>query len=278
MTVIDFRCRPITAEYVAICPRAEAINWRRWGVRRPTPEPFENHLAALETNGIDIGVFTGRQVMTEGKVTFGVTNDHVAECARRSSGRVVGFAGIDVSAGVSAVAETERSIRELGLRGISTDPRRAGLTPDDRAIYPIYEKAGELGVPVAITVGPLVGRYDDPMAIDAPARDFPHVNFVCSHAVWPEVTGYLRLAYAHTNVHLEPSIYWNLPGTEPFFEAANSILADQVVYASAFPFARLDAIKGFRSRIAWNEDSWRKFTHLNAARLLGLPSDLGREA
>lgn len=272
MALIDFRCRPITAEYVAICPPENAINWRRWGVPRPTPEPFANHLAALDKVGIDVGVFTGRQVMKNGEVAFGVTNDYVAECARASSGRVVGFAGIDISAGAFAVAEVERSVTELGLRGISTDPRRAGLLPDDGAIYPIYEKAGELGVPVALTMGPLVGRYDDPMALDAPARDFRNVKFVCSHAIWPRVTDFLRLAYAHPNVYLEPSIYWNLPGTEPFFEAANSFLSDQIVYASAYPFSRLDAIEGFRSRIAWNEEAWRKVTYGNAARLLGLPS------
>ncbi len=271
MTLIDFRCRPITADYMAICPPAGALNWRRWGVSRPAPTSLADHLVAMEKAGIDVGVFTGRQVMTDGKVTFGVTNDYVAECVRASSGRIVGFAGIDISAGAYAVAEMERSVKELGLRGISTDPRRAGLMPNDRAIYPIYEKAGELGIPVTITMGPLVGRYDDPMALDAPAKDFPNVNFVCSHAVWPNVTGFLRLAYANTNVYLEPSIYWNLPGTEPFFEAANGILSDQIVYASAYPFSKLDDMKGFRSRIAWSGESWRKVTYENAARLLRLP-------
>ena len=50
--------------------------------------------------------------------------------------------------GDAAVAELERAVRELGLRGLKLHPTAQGFRPDDRAVYPIYETAAALGIPV----------------------------------------------------------------------------------------------------------------------------------
>ncbi len=63
--------------------------------------------------------------------------------------------------------------------------------PDDRAVYPIYEKAGELGVPVAITVGPLVGRYDDPIKIRTSIAEATRIKLTFSYQAIQAESGQL---------------------------------------------------------------------------------------
>ena len=65
----------------------------------------------------------------------------------------------------------------------------------------------------------------------------------------------------------EASIYQFLPGAEPIFEAANTILQDKIIYASAFPFRPLEDIKRFLE-YKFNENVVDKLVYKNAARLL----------
>lgn len=270
MKVIDFRARPNTVEYMSVGPGPSAeLKWRRWGYPEPAAVPLSKYVETMDAAGVSMGVFTGRRILTEA-LRFGFSNDYVAQCAREFPDRIIGFAGLDMAHGKDEALELERAVKQLGMRGASLDPRMSAVQLDDRVAYPIYEKAAELNVPVVFTMGPMVGKYSDPLRADQIVKDFPQVNFVFSHAPWPQVNEFLALAYRHTNVYLEPSIYWSLPGNDAVFESANGWLADQVIYASAHPFNPLDVVHKFRARIEWNEEAWKKVTYENAARLLRL--------
>jgi predicted TIM-barrel fold metal-dependent hydrolase len=267
---IDFRARPNTPEYISLYSGpAFALLWERFGYPEPPAVTLAQFLDVLKANGIDMGVFTGRQALKDGKLARGVTNDYVADCAKQSDGRLIGIAGIDPLAGEAAVAELERAVGQLGLRGVSLDPHNAKLMPHDKRMYPIYEKAAALGVPVVFTMGPLVGRWGDPYSVDVVAEDFPKLTIVCSHGCWPQVLDFVALGYRRPNVVLEASIYEFLPGAKPFLEAANSFLQDRVVYASAFPFNPIEIVHEFR-KLGWSSAALEKITHKNAARILGL--------
>jgi predicted TIM-barrel fold metal-dependent hydrolase len=271
MPLIDFRARPNTTEIMALYDQpGREFHWARWGCPPPPKISLAEFMANLAATGVTLSVFTGRQVVAEDRVAFGTTNDYIAECVGQYPDRMIGFAGIDISSGAAAVREIEHAVRELGMKGISIDPFSVKRHADDRTIYPIYEKAAELGIPVVTTVGPFVGAYGDPYRFDGPTQDFPSVKFIYSHAVWPQVTDWLALAYRRPNVFLEPSIYWTNPGCDPMWIAANGALSDQILYASAFPFATLDSMQKLRARWSWSEEAWYKFTYANAAGILGL--------
>ncbi len=270
MRVIDFRARPNTAEYMKMYTGpANARLWQRFGYPEPPTVPLAEFVAALDASGVEKAVFTGRQSVVRGAIVRGVSNDYVADCVRAFPTRIVGFAGLDPTDPGAAVKEMERSVRQLGLRGISLDPHTARLWPNDRLIYPLYQKAAELAVPVVITMGPLVGRYGDPWAVDQVAEDFPNLTIVCSHGCWPQVTAFVALAYRRENVYLESSIYEFLPGAEPFIEAANTILQDRVVYASAFPFNPIEIVDRFK-RLPFSASALEKILYGNAGHVLGL--------
>lgn len=271
MPLIDFRARPNTAENMALYTQPQhTFMWKRWGCPPPEPAPLSEWVASLDTFGIDLAVMTGRQLTADGKLIFGLTNDYIRDCVAAHPDKLIGIAGIDMNLGAAALPEIERSVRELGLRGICVDAGRSRLMPSDREIYPIYEKAAELEIPVVITIGPFAGRMHDPYLYDGATADFPGVKFIFSHAVFPQADGWMALAYRRQNVYIEPSIYWTMPGTEPMFAAANGELQDQMIYASAYPFATLDSMKKLRERFEWSDECWHKFTYANAASVLGL--------
>ena len=271
MSVIDFRARPNTPEYMkAYTGPGSARMWDMFGNPPPADGSLQEFVGELDRLAITRAVFTGRQSVSNGELVRGVSNDYVAECVAQFPDRLVGVAGLDPTAGpVAALREFERAVRDLGLQGVSLDPDSAGIMPDDRLLYPIYAKAAELNVPVILTMGPLAGRYADPWAVDRAVADFPEVTFVCSHGVWPHVTELISLPYRRENVYLEASIYEFLPGAEPLIAAAGSLIQDRVVYASAFPFNPLDTIERFRA-LPIDPAVLPKLLYENAARILGL--------
>lgn len=290
MQVVDFRARPNTPEYMELYSKSWEEHPMRQSTLRGTygyvPDPEESYpgvgsldefIELLDEHGIDVGVFTGRQRVTDdGEVTVGVSNDYVAECVDRFPDRLVGFAGVDGSRPVPAVtAEIDRAIGELGLSGISLYQFVTGR-PDDSHFYPIYERAAEFDVPVVFTVGPnvqaqdAVGRAHDPYPIDTVAADFPDVTFVCAHAAWPRTDEFVALAYRRQNVYLEGSIYQFFPGTEVFWDAAENLIPDKIMYASAFPWGPIDQIDVLQEEVDLSEETKRKVLFENAAGILGL--------
>jgi len=85
--------------------------------------------------------------------------------------------------------------------------------------------------------------------------------------VWPRVTELIALAYKYENVYLEASIYEFLPGAEPIFEAANTILQDKIIYASGFPFRPLADLQRFLE-YPFASEVVEKLVYGNAARVL----------
>ena len=69
--------------------------------------------------------------------------------------------------------------------------------PNDRVVYPMYEKALELEIPVMVHTGPepkpLYSRHCQPVYVDDVAADFPDLDIILAHAGlsawWQEAAG-----------------------------------------------------------------------------------------
>lgn len=261
MPLIDFRARPNTPEYLSMS-----------GLPSAGGGTVADFVAALDKHGIDLAVYTGRQ-----GVGGYLSNDTIADAVRKFPKRLIGFAGVDPREGPAAVRELERSIKELGLRGLALDPpdkpddRNGRGYDDEQLMYPLYEAARSLKIPVVLTMGPRTVRFGAPRAADQIAADFPMLTIVCSHAGWPEANEWIAVGLRRTNIVIEPSLYWFYPGTEPLFAAANDFLQDRLVYASAFPFNPLSTITRFLERLGTTTIQ-EKLTYLNASRILGIDS------
>ncbi|MDI6907154.1 MAG: amidohydrolase family protein [Thermoanaerobacterales bacterium] len=272
--ILDCRARPNTPEYHSLLDGAAIKKvFEKSGNPLPPVGTLEEFIADLDEAGISKVVCTGRDI--ESTSAWKVTNDYVARIMNRYPDRIIGLAGIDPNKGPAAVTEVERAINELKLKGVSMDPFGANMYANDRRMYPIYQKCAELDVPVFITIGPLpVGgtylSYGSPMPVDEVATDFPTLKIVCSHGGWPFTYEMIAIAFRHDNVYFETSVYHFLPGAKLIVEAANSILGDKVLFASAHPFAQLKPTVEKFTKLPFRDDVLRKVLWDNAARLFKL--------
>lgn len=274
MEIIDTRNRPNTMEFWSRL-QTPAVQYHFRTLRHPIPPPqtVEEWMAEVDQVGLSKVVFTGRDIETT--TGFKLSNDYLAEIGRKYPDRVIGIAGIDPLKGKAALEELERSVQELGLRGASMDPYSMKMLPHDRRLYPLYEKCVELSVPIFITIGPLPlpGVYLEfgrPIYIDYVATDFPTLNIVCAHGGWPYTQEMIAITWRHTNVYFDTSVYWSNPGAELVVQAANAIIPDKVLFATAHPFAPMkESLTGFL-KLPFLPEVLPKVLYQNAADLLKL--------
>jgi predicted TIM-barrel fold metal-dependent hydrolase len=272
-SVIDFRSRPNTEPFMGIYNSANRDPWKKFRTVRPPTGTLPEYVEHMTAAGVALGVFTGRQGVLAGD--HAIPNDYIASCVKTYPDAIRGFGGIDPRQTTAALAEIDRCVQQLGLSGIALDPPSAlggdGPTWDDeQLLVPLYERASKLGVPVVLTMGPVVGRHGSPHSVDRVAVAFPDLQIVCSHGVWPQTMELIALAFRRPNVTLETSIYIDYPGAAALIvEAANTLIRDQIVYASAYPFTPLEGIDRFRS-LGFAKDALAAVCYGNAARLLKL--------
>lgn len=274
--IIDFRARPNTPEWARYLARRTKAIAAGSGVVfssfQAPEETLDEFVGQLDRYGIERAVFAARnRAQTERE--WSLTNEFVAECVSRHPNRIVGFGGIDASNPEKAAAETRRAVRDLKLWGVCFDPFALPGPPDDPAFDPIYRTCAELGVPVVVTLGGWPGipaplRLSSPLAIDAVARRFPDLIIVASHAGWPFTQDMIAVAWRCENVYFENSFYHFAPGAGILVDAANTMVADKMLYASAYPFVPLgETLERFRT-LAFTPETAEKVLYGNAAKLL----------
>ena len=100
---------------------------------------------------------------------MGGGNDNLAKIVSYHPERFTGMAHHDVF-GEGAAEELERAVVELGLRGFKMIASSQTRPVDDRALYPVWEVAERLEVPVLIHFGVLGGG-------GGPARDLKNMEW-----------------------------------------------------------------------------------------------------
>ena len=273
--IIDARLRPPTKEFQSQF-KTSGIMARVPAFPVPDPPSFVNDSLELfsqemDEAGITLGVVVGRN-----RPRFEVTNDSIAEVISKYPDKFIGVAGIDpYNESHEALTEIERCIGQLGLKGISMDPggNRRPMFPNDKALYPIYEKCNHLKVPVYLTTGPRQGETIEntrPVYVEEVARDFPELKIVCAHACWPYTMEMLGVAIRRRNIFIIPDVYTYRPGGELYLQAAERYLENQFVFGSAYPLAPLkESVEGVRN-FPLKEEVLNKILYENAARLFEL--------
>jgi len=276
MNVIDFRFRPNTQQTISGIQNSkmfkglcESIDFSRMKAQT-VPEV----VADLDAHNVVRAVITGRDCET----TYGAksNNDSVIEFVKAFPQKFFGFVGLDPHKGMKAVYELKAAITDLGMHGAAVDPYLAQIYANDAKYYPIYAKCCELDVPLVFTTGPATlvpGAIIDhvaPRYIDFVARDFPDLKIVISHGGYPWVNEAIIVAQRNRNVYIELSEYEFSPMSEAYVQAANTMIEDKILYASAHPFVDFrDALKTY-AELNFRPEVRRKIMYDNAARLLGL--------
>lgn len=276
--IVDFRIRPPLAGFLDTLMYSAGA--RRDGFTRTVG--FEPSLAAQEQSmdlllkemdeaSIDRGVVVGRLAGVLGSVP----NDDVQKIVADYPNRFIGAASIDPTNRVAA-CETITSAVKSGFKLVNIEPGSYPIPmyADDRRLYPIYAHCEDMGVPIIMMVGGTAGpdlSYSDPIRTDRVLADFPKLNVIVAHGGWPWVNQILHVAFRRPNMYLSPDMYFSrMPGWEEYVKAADTFLADRMLYASSFPFCPVKEYKEWFERLPMKPENIEKVMGGNAKSLLGL--------
>jgi predicted TIM-barrel fold metal-dependent hydrolase len=207
-----------------------------------TPEDMYQTYKALDIFAV---IFEIDAETTSGQPYVG--NDYVASIVQQYPDQFIGFASVDPWKGQLAIKELERSVKELGLRGLKLHPTTQAFYPNDSRFYPLWATASALGIPVLFHSGQTgVGsgtpggggyklKYSHPMLLDDVAADFPDLTIIMAHPAVPWQEEQLAVALHKGNVYIDLS-GWSPKYFRPILvQYIRSILQDKVLFGSDYP-------------------------------------------
>jgi predicted TIM-barrel fold metal-dependent hydrolase len=260
---------------------------RLWGFAPPESEiSSDEEQAAKWVADLDMKGVARVNFMTGGG------NDNLTKIVRLYPGKFSGFAHHSIFS-EDAPSELQRAVKKLGLKGYKVIASSQKKFIDDKSIYPVWEIAEKLGVPVLIHFGVLGGGGGpaldlssmNPLTLWEVAKMFPRIPFVVPHFG----AGYLRelllLCWSCPNVYIDTSgsnrwMRWmpfEINLRRLFRKVIETIGPDRLIFGSdssyfprgfSLPYLR-EQLKACRS-IGLEERSIEKIFCKNAAKLLKL--------
>jgi predicted TIM-barrel fold metal-dependent hydrolase len=262
--------------------RSEGANaMARYFGADPTPRGVEEMYQTYKELDILGVIFSVDAETTSGRPYTG--NDWTASVVKKYPDQFIGFASVDPWKGAAAVNEMDRSVRELGLRGLKLHPISQAFFPNDQRFYPLWEKCQELGVPVLFHTGQTgVGaatpggggfklKYGQPIPyIDDICADFPELKVIMAHPSVPWQEEQLSVAVHKANAYIDLS-GWSPRYFRPILvQYMNSLLQNKVLFGSDYPVIRPDRWLRDFEQMDLKEEVRQKILLDNARKLLGL--------
>jgi predicted TIM-barrel fold metal-dependent hydrolase len=165
-----------------------------------------------------------------------------------------------------------------GFKGLKLYPTYNHFYMNEARLYPVYETAQALGIPVTFHTGLAVFRnsrlkYGNPVDIDDVAMDFPDLALVLAHGGrGPWYVEAMAMTRLHKNVYIDISgipvrkLLGHFPEADRF--------SHKFLFGTDWPeVAITDSIAKLQS-IGLSETALRNILGLNAARLLGIEQGL----
>ncbi|MFI5304489.1 MAG: amidohydrolase family protein [Nitrospiria bacterium] len=213
-----------------------------------------------------------------------VTNDYIAGIAARYPEVFIGFGSVDPWKGKLAIAESERAVLKLKLKGLKFHPICQGFFPNDRRFYPLWETCDSLKIPLLFHTGTtgvgagtpggdgLYLKYGQPLPyLDDIAADFPNLTIIGAHPSFPWQDEMLAVAVHKTNVYIDLSGWSPKYFSANLVQYANSILQDRVLFGSDYPFLTPERWMEDFEKAGFKPQVREKILLTNAKRLLNLP-------
>ncbi len=158
-------------------------------------------------------------------------NDDIAVLAQRFPERITGFATINPWMRGKGLQELRRSRELLGLTGLVLHPMLQGFEANDPLVFPLVERAIQLGMPIYVTGGaPLLAV---PYKIADLAGRYPEGRFIMGHAGWDFHFDVLYCLNAHPNLWAETSKN-ELCNLEAI---TRGVGIDRLLFGSDYPFS-----------------------------------------
>jgi aminocarboxymuconate-semialdehyde decarboxylase len=270
-----------------------------------------DRIAKMDAMGVDVQVLSASLVhqglewadAQESLRLARTTNDWIAKAVAANPARLIGLGTMPLHVPWLAVAELERCMRELGLKGAAISTTAGGLELGDPALRPFWEKAEALGAVVYIHPGGnrerrfkrfhlwnSVGQaFEEAMAIsslmyDGVLEQFPRLKICISHGggYMPFYMGridrnYVEKANTRVNMKKPPIDYLRMlyfdscVYEQPVLQhLVDKVGADRVLLGSDYPVGEVKPIEFVRETEALSDAQKDRIVRTNAAALLGL--------
>jgi len=121
-------------------------------------------------------------------------NWKLAEIGKRNPERLVVFCGVDPQR-ENALGLFKKAVGEWGMKGLKLEPLSNEFHASDRLVYPFYEIASEMNLPIMFHSGPRGAEFEEsewahPAHLDKVLADFPRLTIIAAHmsfAWWREL-------------------------------------------------------------------------------------------
>jgi uncharacterized protein len=212
-----------------------------------------------------------------------IPNRFVADCLKNHPDRFIcGYASVDpVMRGVDTAISWLQEGYDMGLRGLKIHPIGMRFAPDDKKLYPLYEKVTELKIPVGFHILPIVHPFTklkdlEISRIDAIAKDFPEMKIQICHFgkyhIAPDVYDLMHCCLCNQNVYTDLSapIPMNKEGIMGLFKWVKELnLIDKSMFGTDFPMVPPSWYVECIEKTDFSEEEKQKIMCDNALRFVG---------
>jgi predicted TIM-barrel fold metal-dependent hydrolase len=230
------------------------------------PDKLEEYLTR---DGVEYAVILAED---SPMVTGVVSNSYVYNFCRGKK-RFIPFSSINPSTSSNPEELLEKCISKLGFRGLKLYPTYQHFFPNQKEVYPLYEKAVEFDIPVMFHTGSSIYKnsklkYGDPLHLDEVAVNFPELRIVMAHSgrgFWYDSAFFL--SKLHKNLYMEISGLppQNLLKYFPELEE-NS---DKIIFGSDWPgIRRIKENIDLICSLPLKEKTIEKMLYMNAEKVL----------
>ena len=272
---IDFRIRPADEATSVNLEGTDSEGYTRvYGREFTGGRALSRLISELETNDV-IGVMQAE--WEEGDPV--AVNEQVARAVAAHPDRLVaGIATTDPRL-PNALEILKHAHDNLGLRGWNFQPGFLKVAANDPVAAPLLEYCQDNGHPVTVhsginfsETGPIT--FGHPAALCEIACAYPELVIVANHGGWPWVTETLAVLWKHRNVYADfgaiapKRMVGPRGGWEPVAHWMNTMVSDQVLLATDWPMIRHERLIAELHHLGLSDESFAKYTRLNAARLI----------
>ena len=213
------------------------------------------------------------------RALLGIGSEETRRALREHPSRFVPALHVDPNGGMETLRRMRAAHDEFGIKAVSCFP--AGTFPQvgiaDEAMYPIYAKCVELGVPIFLNAGvpgPRVPMHCQHVEhLDEVCWHFPELRLVTYHGCEPWQDLAVKLMLKWPGLHYATSAFAPKYYPKAVIDYANTRGADKILYAGYFPMGlSLERIFRDMPQVPFRDHVWPKFLRENALRVFQLGS------
>jgi predicted TIM-barrel fold metal-dependent hydrolase len=175
------------------------------------------------------------------------SNEFVAENCQKYPDKFIGFASVDPNDS-HALMDLENAIKNLHLKGLKFHPPMQHFMPNDKQVWPIYDLANQLHIPVVFHVGSTpfgslaLLKQANPILIDEVAVAFPQLPIILTHlgTLWHNES--FMVAEKNAHVYIDTAAYPHEIGELMTEKLIKRVGENKFIFGTDFPMPYEDKL------------------------------------